>query len=58
MIKYTTVFNLTGHPAITIPSGYVSDNISQGIQLIAPYHSENILLNVAKTYEDFINTNF
>lgn len=57
MIKYTTVFNLTGHPAITIPSGYVSDNISQGIQLIAPYHSENILLNVAKTYEDFINTN-
>ncbi|PTE89741.1 hypothetical protein BUY89_14155, partial [Staphylococcus equorum] len=40
MIKYTTVFNLTGHPAITIPSGYVSDNISQGIQLIAPYHSE------------------
>lgn len=57
MIKYTTVFNLSGHPAITIPSGYVSDNISQGIQLIASHHSEKVLFDIASSYEDFININ-
>lgn len=57
MIKYTTVFNLTGHPAITIPSGYVTDDISQGIQLIASYNSESVLFDIASSYEDFINTN-
>ncbi|RIN10659.1 amidase [Staphylococcus xylosus] len=54
MIKYTTVFNLTGHPAMTIPSGYILDNVSQGIQLIAPYNREHLLFDVARSYEDFI----
>lgn len=54
MVQYTNIFNLTGHPAISIPSGYYARNISQGIQLIVNNNNEHILFDVANSYEHYI----
>ncbi|WP_301420831.1 amidase [Mammaliicoccus lentus] len=54
MMLYTNVFNLTGHPAISIPSGYVTRNISQGIQLVVNKNQESILFEVANAYEHYV----
>ncbi len=54
MVQYTNIFNLTGHPAMSIPSGYYARKISQGIQLIVNNNNEYILFDVANSYEHYI----
>lgn len=44
-------FNLTGHPAISIPCGLVEHNIPVGLQLVAGNYKERLLLQVAHAYE-------
>lgn len=44
LTRYTCVFNLTGHPALTIPCGRHSSGLPMGLQLIGkPYEDINIL---------------
>lgn len=45
---YTVLANLTGLPAISIPSGQNADGLSFGIQMMAGNGQENDLLYVAK----------
>ncbi|MFT6433835.1 MAG: aspartyl-tRNA(Asn)/glutamyl-tRNA(Gln) amidotransferase subunit A [Candidatus Azotimanducaceae bacterium] len=47
---YTISVNLAGLPAISMPVGFVG-NLPVGMQLIGPYHSEALLLNVAHQYQ-------
>ncbi|MEB6696258.1 amidase [Mammaliicoccus sciuri] len=54
IVQYTNIFNLTGHPAMSIPSGYYARKISQGIQLIVNNNNEYILFDVANSYEHYI----
>lgn len=54
MVQYTNIFNLTGDPAMSIPSGYYARKISQGIQLIVNNNNEYILFDVANSYEHYI----
>ena len=48
---YTHPFNMTGHPAITLPCGFHSDGLPMAIQLVGPLSSEARLLQVAALYE-------
>ncbi|HAE33894.1 MAG TPA: glutamyl-tRNA amidotransferase, partial [Dehalococcoidia bacterium] len=41
---YTHPFNLTGHPAITLPSGFHSDGLPTAIQVIGPFASDHEVL--------------
>src|SRR5690349_16434417 len=34
MLRLTQVFNITGHPAITLPCGRTNDNLPVGAQLV------------------------
>lgn len=48
--KYTCVANLTGFPALTVPSS-VENGLPVGVQLISPPFEEERLFNVAEEYE-------
>ena len=43
---YTYPFNLTGHPALTIPCGWTGSGLPLGIQIVGPWHSEDLLLRL------------
>lgn len=46
------ITNLTGHPALTIPTGFNKKNLPTGITLIGNLYDEATLLEVAKIYQD------
>lgn len=47
---YTVTANLTGHPALALPVGFV-ENLPVGMQLIGPQFSEDLLFKVGYAYE-------
>lgn len=52
--RLTVPFNLTGHPALTIPLGSTEDGLPFGLQLVGPHFSENVLLSVATQLRDIL----
>jgi aspartyl-tRNA(Asn)/glutamyl-tRNA(Gln) amidotransferase subunit A len=48
---YTHPFNLTGHPAVTIPCGWASDGLPVGLQLVGRWAADALLLRVAALFE-------
>lgn len=50
-ICFTYPFNLTGHPAMSIPAGFNSEGLPVGLQMIGPRLSEPRLLAAAKSME-------
>lgn len=44
-------FNLTGHPAISVPCGYSAIGLPVGIQFVAPWYEERRLIRLAATLE-------
>jgi len=49
--RYTTFFNMSGHPAITVPSGLHSAGLPMGVQLIGRHFEEAALLRAAMVAE-------
>ncbi|MDF2096123.1 amidase [Aquibaculum arenosum] len=49
--RYTTFFNMTGHPAIVLPSGLHSTGLPMGVQLVGRYFKERSLLSIAALIE-------
>ncbi len=47
---YTVIPNLTGHPAINIPAGFVG-GLPVGIQLVTSYFNDDLLIRIAKGLE-------
>jgi Asp-tRNA(Asn)/Glu-tRNA(Gln) amidotransferase A subunit family amidase len=50
-VSLTWAFNLSGHPAITVPAGFCADGTPVGLQLIATHQAEATLLQVAHRFE-------
>ncbi len=48
---FTYPFNMTGHPAISIPCGFDSDGMPIGLQIVGPRHSDDLVLATAASYE-------
>ena len=48
---YTFPFNLTGHPALSLPCGRSQDRLPIGLQLVASWHADRYLLDVAAQLE-------
>jgi aspartyl-tRNA(Asn)/glutamyl-tRNA(Gln) amidotransferase subunit A len=44
-------FNLTGHPAASVPAGFTADGLPVGVQLVAPWDAEQRILDVAALLE-------
>jgi len=49
--RYSTFFNMTGHPALTLPCGMHSKGLPVSVQLVAGYFEEAVLLRAASAIE-------
>lgn len=48
---FTGLFNATGHPAISLPLHWTRDGLPVGVQLVAPFGREDLLIRVASQLE-------
>ena len=48
---FTSPFNATGQPAISLPTGFSSDGLPIGVQLVAAYGREDLLIQVGSQLE-------
>jgi len=48
---YTFPFNLTGHPALSLPCGWTEEKLPIGLQLVGRWHDDRFLLDVAEKLE-------
>jgi aspartyl-tRNA(Asn)/glutamyl-tRNA(Gln) amidotransferase subunit A len=53
--RLTTVFDITGLPAVNIPAGLVDSKLPVGVQLIGRPFDESRILKIAYTYEQQYN---
>jgi amidase len=51
MIAYTAIWNVTGHPAASVPAGVGQDGLPLAVQLVAPHHRETRLLSLSAQIE-------
>jgi amidase len=49
---FTSVFNVSGQPAISLPLGQSAGGLPIGVQIVAPYGREDLLFAVAARLEE------
>ena len=52
IVGNTAIFNVSGHPALSIPMGLTSDGLPLGVQLLGPYGGEGRLIALAAELEE------
>jgi aspartyl-tRNA(Asn)/glutamyl-tRNA(Gln) amidotransferase subunit A len=50
-VAFTYPFNLSGHPAASVPAGFTSSGLPAGLQIIGPHHRDDLVLQMAYAYE-------
>jgi aspartyl-tRNA(Asn)/glutamyl-tRNA(Gln) amidotransferase subunit A len=53
-IRTLVPFNLSGHPAMSVPCGVGDEGLPVGLQLVGPYFSEPEMLDFARMVEDVL----
>jgi amidase len=51
LLQYTAQFNVTGQPAVSLPLHMTADGLPVGVQLVARYGREDLLLSLAADIE-------
>ena len=51
LTRFTSMFNLTGLPALSLPCGFTADGLPIGLQIVAPPWAEARVLQAAYAYE-------
>ena len=49
-VPFTAPFNVSGNPAVSLPCG-LSEGLPVGLQLVAPWNAEELLLNLSEDLE-------
>ncbi len=52
LFAFTSPFNVTGQPAISLPLGETDDGLPVGVQLVARFAREDVLLALAAQFEE------
>lgn len=50
-VPYLNLFDLTGHPAISIPCGFTRAGLPVGLQIVGRWHDESRVLKAAAAFE-------
>jgi len=50
-VAYTYPFNFSGHPAATVRAGFTDLGLPAGLQIVAPRHRDDLVLQAAYAYE-------
>lgn len=51
LTRFTSPFNITGAPTITLPGGFTADNLPIGIQLAGPWLAEPALIRAGVAFQ-------
>ncbi len=51
LTRFTSFFNLTGHPAVSLPCGAHTSGLPMGVQLIGRHFEERTILRAAHALE-------
>ena len=51
LIPFTAQFNVTGQPAVSLPLAWSSAGLPIGVQLVAAYAGEDLLIRLASQLE-------
>jgi len=54
IVPFTPAFNVTGQPAISLPLHWSGQGLPIGVQLVARYGREDVLLRVAAQLEEAV----
>jgi aspartyl-tRNA(Asn)/glutamyl-tRNA(Gln) amidotransferase subunit A len=46
------MFNMTGHPAATVPMGFTSDGLPCGLLILGSRYDDEKVLSISKKYEE------
>jgi len=57
MLRLTQLFNVTGHPAITLPCAKTTDGLPIGVQLVGVRNGTDALLSAAAAVEALLSQN-
>ena len=52
LVPFTPPFNVTGQPAVSLPLHWNNDGLPIGVQLVAAYGRDDVLLRVAAQLEE------
>jgi Asp-tRNA(Asn)/Glu-tRNA(Gln) amidotransferase A subunit family amidase len=53
-VAFSYPFNLSGHPAISVPIGLGDDGLPVGLQIVTARHTEHRLLRLARVCEQAV----
>jgi len=48
---FTNPFNVTGHPALSVPCGFTGEQLPVGLQIVGRYYAEADVLRIGAAYE-------
>ena len=51
VVAFTYPFNMSGHPAASLPAGFTTQALPVGLQVIGPRHRDDLVLQVSYAYE-------
>jgi aspartyl-tRNA(Asn)/glutamyl-tRNA(Gln) amidotransferase subunit A len=50
-VAFTYPFNLSGHPAASVPAGFTASGLPAGLQIVGPRHREDLVMQAACAFE-------
>lgn len=51
VVAFTYPFNLSGHPAASVPAGFTESGMPAGLQIVGPPHRDDLVLQASRAYE-------